>query len=173
MKRQIVICDIDGTLADCAHRRHFVESCTNPSLHPSELFSGGIDWCRVCDKRANADWDSFLSPGMVMQDAVVRPIRSIISHFAFRTNYAVVLCTGRAERHRDITLQWLNANDIEFHELLMRSDNDFRPDDEVKQDILNVLGRENVFLVIDDRASVVKMWRRNGLFTLDVAGYAG
>ena len=50
----------------------------------------------------------------------------------------------------------------------MRGDKDSRPDSEVKQDILKQLkdeGKEILF-VVDDRQSVVDMWRTSGITCL-------
>jgi hypothetical protein len=52
----------------------------------------------------------------------------------------------------------------------MRKNDDFRPDHEVKREILNDhINKDRVRLVIEDRASVVKMWRQEGLVCWQVA----
>ena len=50
----------------------------------------------------------------------------------------------------------------------MRADNDQRPDSEVKQDILNSLKAQGkkILFTVDDRQSVVDMWRANGITCL-------
>ena len=59
--------------------------------------------------------------------------------------------------------------DASFEELLMRSDNDFRPDHEVKIELLEKRfgGKEgvirNVWFVVDDRDQVVEALRNYGL----------
>jgi hypothetical protein len=51
----------------------------------------------------------------------------------------------------------------------MREDGDHRPDDEVKEDILNThFDKGRIELVIDDRPRVIRMWQRHGLKVLDV-----
>lgn len=51
----------------------------------------------------------------------------------------------------------------------MRRAKDSRPDTEVKQDILDqYFKKELIDVVIDDRPSVIRMWRSNGLEVLDV-----
>ena len=53
----------------------------------------------------------------------------------------------------------------------MRSSKDFRPDNEIKQEIYDneILGKFNIEIVLDDRDRVVDMWRENGLRVLQVA----
>ena len=50
----------------------------------------------------------------------------------------------------------------------MREDKDSRPDSEVKQDILRRLQGQckKILFVVDDRQSVVDMWRANGVTCL-------
>ena len=52
----------------------------------------------------------------------------------------------------------------------MRSTKDNRPDDIVKKELLDKMREEgyNPILVFDDRDSVVKMWRENGIPTFQV-----
>jgi hypothetical protein len=46
----------------------------------------------------------------------------------------------------------------------MRKASDFRPDDVIKQEILEKhFKKDNVELVIEDRPRVIRMWKRNGL----------
>jgi hypothetical protein len=53
----------------------------------------------------------------------------------------------------------------------MRSEYDMRKDSIVKEEIYRqeILGRYNVWLVLDDRNQVVDMWRNLGLRVLQVA----
>lgn len=53
----------------------------------------------------------------------------------------------------------------------MRSDGDMRPDVSVKRELLRAIEREGFspWLTIDDRSSVVSMWREEGLTCLQVA----
>lgn len=55
--------------------------------------------------------------------------------------------------------------------LHMRPDGDFRPDVEVKKEIYKreIEGQFKVLFAVDDRASVVEMWRAQGLVCLQCA----
>ena len=138
-----IICDIDGTLADCRHRlRH--------------VLPGG--------KR---DWESFFA-GMA-DDNVVYPVRAAVQSLA--RDYKIVLCSGRPEKYRGVTVKWLDEWCVPFDSLYMRPDNDTRPDHVVKAQLLSGLRKDGFdpFLVIDDRQSVVDMWRDHGLLCMQVA----
>ena len=56
---------------------------------------------------------------------------------------------------------------------MMRGDDDYRPDWEVKQEMLDRMRDEGLDpkIAVDDRPSVVMMWRDNGLTCFDVGGW--
>jgi len=83
--------------------------------------------------------------------------------------HKIHLVTGRPEEYRQQTLEWLSYYRIPFETLYMRESGDRRPDDVVKQEILDLcFKKDNIELVIDDRPRVVRMWQSNGLKVLDV-----
>ncbi len=138
-----VIFDIDGTLANVEHRR---------------------------DKLP--DWDAFFS-GMV-NDTAVDDIVWLYNSLKTGVKSNVFFCTGRPEKYRGETTQWLVEN-VEYkmanRTLLMRADGDFRSDVIVKREMLAEIQADgyNVRLVIDDRKSVVDMWRAEGITCLQCA----
>lgn len=144
----IIICDIDGTIADCEHRRHYIT--TKPKDHDA-FYAGVRD-----DK----------------------PIGNVIVLLLslLERDYAppsVTFVTGRPERIRKDTEWWL-AEYLhlypEHYQMFMRKDRDYRQDYLVKQDILDKhIDKSKVWVVLDDRDQVVQMWRRNGLTCLQVA----
>ena len=142
-----IICDLDGTLADCEHRVHHVRG-----------------------KPKN--WDAFFAG--VRNDGVNYPVLLLLDKF---TNYGddwqynIIFCSGRPERCRADTEWWLReVCDIPDFILLMRKDGDFRADNIVKQEILDKhIDKSRVLFVLDDRQQVVDMWRANGLTCFQVA----
>ena len=144
----IIICDIDGTIADCEHRRHYIT--TKPKDH--DAFYAGV-----------------------RED---KPIGNVILLLLslLECDYAppsVTFVTGRPERIRKDTEWWL-AEYLhlypEHYQMFMRKDHDYRQDYLVKQDILDKhIDKSKVWVVLDDRDQVVQMWRRNGLTCLQVA----
>ena len=141
-KNKAVIFDIDGTLADCEHRRHFV---TGPKK----------------------DFKSFFD---AMGDDTVKNNIRLLCNMYHSSNWYVIICTGRPEDYREITENWLQYYGIFYHELRMRpKDKSHNPDDEIKQDMLNEILKEKcVEIVFDDRDQVVAMWRKNGITCLQV-----
>lgn len=81
----------------------------------------------------------------------------------------VVVCTARPDKYRGVTKDWLWDNYVPYTKLYMRSDGDGREDWEVKRGILAEIDPKDVLLVIEDRESVVDMWRKEGLVCLQCA----
>lgn len=151
--KNIIVCDLDGTLADCEHRVHHVQN-----------------------KPKN--WDAFYADAIddTVNEAVVAVLDSFtaLSHSWPHLRYEIIFCSGRPERCREDTEWWLKevAHVWKAHstQLFMRKDGDFRADHIVKQEILDAhIDKDRVLFVLDDRQQVVDMWRSNGLTCLQVA----
>lgn len=136
------IFDIDGTLANIEHRRHFVTS-----------------------KPKN--WPAFNAA--MINDGVNEPVVEFLLQI-FSSGGTIILASGRSEEQRLVTTQWLRNNNIPWHRLYMRAEKDYRSDDIVKEEILAQIRADGFepFAVVDDRPQVVRMWRRNGIFVFDV-----
>lgn len=91
------------------------------------------------------------------------PNPPVIQTVKFLQVFSTIVClTGRNEVCRWQTEMWLRLHGINFHELLMRSSDDHRHDWEVKKDIYerDIQPRyPQVIAVLEDRVSVVNMWR--------------
>lgn len=142
MGRPIVF-DIDGTLADIAHRRHYVAS-----------------------KPKN--WKAF-NAGMA-NDLVNYEIRFLLKTF-WDLGHTIILCSGRESAMRDVTEEWLFQHEIPFTKLLMRPHGDFRADNFVKVELLAQIRAEygEPYLWFDDRNQVVDAIRAEGVRVLQVA----
>lgn len=83
----------------------------------------------------------------------------------------VILVSGREDKYRENTLQFLVRNNVCFIELFMRKTGDFRKDYIVKREIYDneIRGKYNVLFVLDDRDRNVRMWRDAGLTCFQVA----
>lgn len=83
----------------------------------------------------------------------------------------IIVLSGRDESARVATETWLEKNDIPFRTLLMRAIGDSRPDHIVKREFCARIVEEGYEIsgVIDDRSSVVEMWRSLGLTCLQAA----
>lgn len=117
--------------------------------------------------RSPYDW------GRVSEDTPNLPVIHALGGLRGSTT-KVVFLSGRDESCRTDTWRWLTDHDIALpgtDELLMRPAGDQRRDDIVKHELFNTHVRDHhhVRLVLDDRDSVVAMWRAMGLTCLQVA----
>lgn len=140
-----IICDLDGTLCDVEHRRHFVRVPEGQKKNWAGFFAG------------------------IKDDTVNEWCADIL--YALDGRYQIVYCSGRSDDHRYATEQWLekmNLWDICDEHLYMRNRSDSRKDDIVKAIIyeFEILTRFEPYFVIDDRPSVCRMWRSFGLTVL-------
>lgn len=143
-----LLVDMDGTLADCTHREHYVKPNT-------EIGSN------------KKNWDMFFN--LTPLDPVRYDVLDLIQKKY--KDIPKVIVTARAEEWRPHTEKWLKEKGIEFHQILMRNSNDRREDSIVKKEILDTYcDVSSVVAVIDDRPPVIEMWRQNGLHVEDVGG---
>lgn len=136
-----VVFDLDGTLADIRPRRQI--------LHQDPK-----------------NWEGFFA-GMA-SDSPNHSIVELFQSLAATGRYIMVVVTGRPERYREVSARWLEMHGLEVESMLMRRDGDRREDHIVKLEILHAIrtsGLEIAFAV-DDRESVVRMWRDNGVTCL-------
>ena len=135
-----VIFDIDGTLADVDHRRHFVE-------------------------KGRKNWKSFLDA--MVHDTPKVPIVNMLLVYK-KADYKILLVTGRGEEHQTHTMDWLDKNGIPYDGLFMRPAGNFDSDTTIKENIYqqSIRPKYKVELVVDDRDSVVAMRRSIGLTCL-------
>lgn len=104
-------------------------------------------------------------------NAPVVEILKSIRYWNQDREFKVILVSGRMEKNRKVTEEWLSCNGIPFDKLYMRVTDDVRKDVIVKKEIYKVYirGQYNIKMVIDDRNQVVEMWRQEGLTCIQVA----
>jgi len=147
--KDTIVCDLDGTLANCEHRVH----------HVQKVDSEG--------EKRKPDWNAFYAG--IKDDEVHEAVHSVL--LSRQPEMNVIFSSGRPERCRADTVWWLtNKTAVRNYTLLMRKDGDKRADYIVKQEMLDVhIPKDKVSFVMDDRQQVVSMWRRNGLMCFQVA----
>ena len=107
-------------------------------------------------------------------DEPIKPLVELARLLIRSNEQAVLLVTGRPERTRNDSVEWLLKYGIEVDfqsRLFMRNNGDDRKDHIVKLEILKYIrnaGFEPV-LVFDDRQTVVDMWREQGIRVAQVA----
>jgi phosphoglycolate phosphatase-like HAD superfamily hydrolase len=132
--RPIAVVDIDGVVADVRHRLHHIEGRRK---HWGAFFAG-------------AGEDPPHPEGL----AVVATLAA---------DHEVVFLTGRPERLRAVTEEWLDAHGIGGRRLVMRDARDHRPAPVFKLDeIARLAGSRSVAIVVDDDARVLAALRAAG-----------
>jgi FMN phosphatase YigB (HAD superfamily) len=141
---KVIVFDIDGTLANVDHRRHWV--ATKPK-----------NW---------AAWDA----GMV-NDTPNEDIVWMLDAFQRRPDTRIVICSGRGSEHRVFTEAWLKQHIGSYDALYMRAEGDNRKDSIVKVELLEQIREDfaNPWLWVDDRDQIVKAIREQGVRVLQVA----
>ena len=109
-----------------------------------------------------ADWDAF-------DDEVDEKVKEIVNLFS-KSGRSIIICSGRKSSSREVLQTWLEHNLIPFDGIFMRDKDDNRKDSIIKQEIYlrDIEPFYDVFLILDDRDQVVKMWRDLGLKCLQV-----
>ena len=115
------------------------------------------------DERGHYDYDKISTdqPNWCVID-VVRNIPE---------DWKTIFLSGREDRCKEETVDWLFKHGVYSGMLFMRTTGDHRPDYIIKQELFDAYIRDeyNVRYVLDDRDQVVKMWREMGLTCLQVA----
>jgi phosphoglycolate phosphatase-like HAD superfamily hydrolase len=147
-----VIFDVDGTLAN-----------VEPYLHHIRNIYKSPDFKK--------DYDKFHSESVNAEPN--QEVVDMVNKTFFDQNHVIVV-TSRNEYWRGITSYWLAKNDIGHHALYMRKDGDFRPDYEVKSEILAKIKKQwNVIHAIDDNPAVLKLWFEHGISTTKIGDWDG
>lgn len=168
-KNPLMIVDVDGTLFDPTHRRHLVHMPEDHHNCKEPILQHGV--CSGCGKLNpkhgwKKDWPAFFKAAK--DDPPIEPIIDLVTELGM--SYHVLIVSGRPIDFCGImTEDALRKWKVPYEFLFMRSGGDGRPDTVVKQEILDYLPKDRIKFVLDDRDSVVKMWRDNGLTCLQVA----
>ena len=138
----MIIFDLDGTLSILGDRLKYL-------------------------KLGMEDWDSFFEA--CAEDTINEPIATIFRALR-NTTQVLKIVTGRPERVRQKTLDWLEQNDLSVasQDLHMRSDNDFRHDSLIKPELI-IDFKDQIEMIFEDRNSMVEKWRKLGFVCLQVA----
>lgn len=142
-QKNVIIADLDGTIALIEHRRHFVEG-------------------------KSKQWRRFFKA--CPDDSPNQPVIDLLKTMD-AAGYTIKIFSGRSDAVRNETVAWLKAHEVPYASLLMRKDGDFTPDEELKCHWLHSKPnlKNQIHFVLDDRQKVVDMWRNQGLTCLQVA----
>ncbi len=187
----MIIFDLDGTLADCEHRRHFIQA---PEDHCSKCYAflaakralQEPDYVCECGRSPGTwrcDWKAFYEA--CDKDKPIEPVINVFDRL--NEKEIIQIWSGRCESVREKTIRWIQTNIHNDNEgisyidrhLKMRPIGDSTPDDVLKERWLDEymmikikkgrsFGENFINFVVDDRPKVVRMWRRRGIFVFDV-----
>ena len=150
-KPNAVIFDMDGTLADVSSIRHHI-------IPPTPKPKG---WYK--------DFGAFHA------ESVNVPSHSNVVDHAHRAHVlgnAIIIVTARRAMYRNQTAMWLALNGVPSDAMFMRANDDGRPDNEVKRDILNVIRHSwNVIHAVDDNPSIIALWESEGIPVTQIEGW--
>lgn len=180
----MIIFNLDGTLADCDHRRHFVEK-----NHPTNLLDIQLsDKDQIIIKRDGyfeimnridhpdwqPDWKAFYNE--CDQDAPIHQTLRIFKTLYLHTNIPIQILSGRCESTREKTLEWFEKTVYsifrsKLNEILkMRPIGDNTPEHELKERWLDehfAGGGKPIEFVFDSDPQSIAMWRRRGIFVFN------
>lgn len=174
----MIIFDLDGTLANCEHRRHFLDP-TKSVNHILQGYDGngrmieeaGV-YCNILTgERFKPDWKSFYEA--CDKDTPIEPVIDIWNQQISLGMMGVhQIWSGRCVSVRNNTIKWLDKYLLCFNSnnLKMRPIGDYTPDNKLKERWLDeaISQGETIDFVFDDRPKVIRMWRRRGIFVFDV-----
>lgn len=149
MSKNIVVVDIDGTIAKVGDRLKYLQ-------------------------QEKKDWDAFYEH--CDKDEPIEDMCRLVEDL-WEWGYHIVFCTGRRESVREKTIDWIRqylAIGLDY-DLLMRKDKDWRHDTEVKPELLakwmwcNKVEPSDIYLILEDRDSMVDKWRELGYRCLQVS----
>jgi hypothetical protein len=140
----LYIFDLDGTICDPGHRRHFVEGETK-------------------------DWDAFYAACVDDKPffEVVTVARALSS-----AGQSILYSTGRPESIRGVTTAWVGKYRLPLGPIYMRPSGDHREDFVVKAELLDKIKAQytkEIGGVFEDRQQCVDMYRARGLRVFQVA----
>lgn len=107
-----------------------------------------------------------------LQDKLNMPVQEILrAMYRYEGSPYIILLSGREGKFKDMTIEWLQKNEVWYESLYMRAEGDLRNDAIIKEELYreHIEGKYNVLFVLDDRNRVVDLWRRLGLTCLQVA----
>ena len=146
--KDIVICDIDGTISIVGERLKYLQ----------------------CDPQ---DWDAFYAD--CFDDEPITEM-CVLVEALFISGYKIVFLTGRRRSTEEKTRAWIGKYLPKLgdcYTLLMRDNADHRHDTEVKpQELKKYLSEEGLLriaFILEDRNSMVAKWREMGFRCLHVA----
>jgi hypothetical protein len=178
----MIIFGLDGTLADCEHRRHFVDPEKDPNTfeyEPGRFYYNDIQDESHSMEKWRPDWKSFYEA--CDMDEPIYPTIKIFERFdgTIGWDHGLKIWSGRCESTRNKTIEWLRININAWPEysedeiisdiLKMRPIGDNTPDNELKERWLDeaIAEGKTIDFVFESDPRSIQMWRSRGIFVFD------
>ncbi len=194
----MIIFDLDATLADCEHRRHFIDPSKRLDCYchsPSDL-KQMEGWYYLDDVsypksrvKFTPDYKSFYDD--CDKDTPIWPVVEVYEELTIRKS-EIQIWSGRCDSVREKTIEWLKyiVGNSSYLQLRMRPIGNTEPDDQLKErwfdEYLNSMypkleeptkeNQEKIYhrknpidFVFDSDPKSIKMWRRRGIFVFNCA----
>lgn len=119
----------------------------------------------LCDTRHRdhlkaEGWDAWHSQGF--KDAIYKDVETVIDYM-FKNGFEINIVTGRPERYREQTLDWLDRHTVGFHSLYMRPNDNYQRSGDLKWSIFeNKIWPVKPLFVLENEPAVAQHWRDNG-----------
>lgn len=144
-KRNVIICDVDGTLRDPSGRLHLI-----PSRDDMDRTEGWRKFNMACFSDAPTQRNIDL-------------VNSLFDH-----GYVIYLVSGCSLEARDITRHWMTEHGVQFSYLIMRPEDDHRIAGVFKKEVLETIGMDNIAFCIEDNPKQAELMESWGLHVIRV-----
>ena len=127
-----IICDLDGCISLFDHHRGPYEG----------------------EKCADDD----VNPAVQL---ILEKVRTVDSDVSGLNDIDIIFMSGREDKFRPQTLEFLHKTGLVWHKLYMRQTGDMRKDSIIKRELYetHVKDKFNIVCILDDRDQTVSMWR--------------
>lgn len=143
VKHDCAIFDLDGTLVNVDGIRHFAEAGDFHAFHEAAIDCPPIKHVAEAARDYSRNW-----------------------------GLDIVVVTAREAIWRNPSAFWLAMHDVPSDGLAMRGKGDYRPDDEVKRDILPwIRAYWNPVIAWDDNPEILAVWKAGGIDTVRVGNW--
>ena len=172
----LYIFDLDGTLCDITHRRHYVEKPLCQACKFKAWPTGRPLVCQNCARHQfdwKPNWPQFHAE--CVNDTPKPEVITLLKHLIYGAQADVYIWSGRSDVVRKETECWLERHvwgNGYAAELRMRAAGDYTPDDVLKRSwytALSEVDQARLVCLFDDRDRVIAMYRSLGLTVLQVA----
>lgn len=121
----------------------------------------------------NMPWDDYHSASI--RDKPFNKVVTLINSLA-AMNYIIIVVTGRTERHRALTLSWFLKNRVHIDEMLMRPDDVFLKNAEMKTELVSKRfeGKyDRIQFAIEDNEDACIAYHNIGITSLQIRNING